>query len=325
MSNVTLYYRPSTTDGWQLELKQTFDRDRLNPSLRPLLLVPGYGMNTFILGFHPTGKSLEQYFVDAGFEVWSANLRGQGGSRRTGGRSGYGFAELALVDLPTVMGVVRGKTKTGQDRIDVVGCSLGASILYTFLAHHLDDHGLGSLVSIGGPLRWDTVHPAVKIAFASPRLVSAVPIVGTRRLARVVLPVVKHMPGLLSIYMNAAICDLSQADQMVRTVDNPNRRLNVQIAKWIAARDLIVDGRNVTEAMASIDRPLMCVLANADGIVTPESALSVRTAMPDGLVDVLTVGDDRTWFAHADLFVSEHAQERVFEPLRFWLVSKSDA
>lgn len=319
---VQVYHRPDNGDGWTLELKQTFSRTRHNPDLRPLLLVPGYGMNTFILGFHPTGLSLEAWLAEAGFEVWSANLRGQGGSRRHSGSRSYGFRELALVDLPCALKTVRAHTRSRHpDTLDVIGCSLGATLLYAYLAFHPEDHGLGSLVSLGGPLRWDTVHPLLKLAFSSPRLVAALPIRGTRAMARAALPLAQRLPALLSIYMNAQSVDLSQAGEMVKTVENPNPRLNGQIARWIQGRDLVVAGVNVTQALARIDRPLLCVLANADGIVTPEAALSVQHAMPPGCVEVLKVGDPEVWFAHADLFVSTHAQERVFAPLGAWLLA----
>lgn len=309
-------------DGWGLELRQYWDAEQLDVSRRPVLLIPGYCMNTFILNFHPSGDSMVRYLTRQGFEVWTANLRGQGGSKRHVGKRKFGFGELALVDLPVVLETVRRRCRSTADRIDAIGCSLGATFLYAYLAHHLDTHPLATLVSLGGPLRWETSHPAVSIAFASPAVAGAVRIIGTRAVAKRFLPLVKRVPSMLSVYMNAAHVDLDAADQLVQTIDDPVPYLNKQIAHWVKSRDLYVGGVNVTKAMKHVTIPLLCIAANKDGIVPADTAISGTKAFGTDDVEVLRVGDNDNWFAHADLFVNDEAEERVFAPLASWLASR---
>ncbi len=316
-------FRPNNGDGWRLDVTCYRDPDHFDETKKPVVMIPGYGMNTFILNFHPTGKSMVAYLCASGFEVWTANLRGQGDSEKVGGTLKYGFRELGLVDFPAVLDLVHSQSEADADEVHAIGCSLGATVIYAYLAHHQSGHGLASLMSIGGPLRWEKVHPLVKVAFKSPAFAALVPIKGTRTLARALLPVVTRMPWLLSIYMNASQIDLSEADELVKTVDDPNPYLNVQIAKWINHRDLVVGGVNVTDALAHIEAlPILCLLANKDGIVPAESAKSVCNIANASSIEVLEVGGDGDdWYAHADLFVSEHAQETVFEPMSRWLNS----
>ncbi len=313
------YHRLDNHAGWELELKQFVDADAHDPTRRPVVMVPGYAMNTFILSYHPAGTSMVEYLTRDGFEVWTTNLRGQGDSRRIGPTARYGLRELALHDLPRVLEYVRETSDSTADRVDAVGCSLGASFLYAYLAHFGEERPLGALVSIGGPLRWNQTHPLMKVMFASARVAGSVRVRGTRRLARLALPVVRRMPSLLALYMNAAEIDMDKASEIVNTVDDPVPWINHQIARWMRQKDLVVGGVNVTEALDGLDLPVLCVLANADGIVPPATALSIRDVAAPGAVDVLEVGDDDVWFAHADLFAARTAHARVFEPLRAWL------
>jgi pimeloyl-ACP methyl ester carboxylesterase len=177
------------------------------------------------------------------------------------------------------------------------------------------------MVSLGGPLRWDAVHPVVRAVLASPWLVGMIPIRGARLGARLAMPLIKRMPGVAALYLNASEVDLEAAQQLVQTVENPSRRLNRQIAQWIKDRDLCVDGLNITDALRGRDLPLLCVVANADGVVPPAAVLSATDPMP--AADVLRVGDDDVWFAHADLFVGRTAPQRVFSPLAEWLEANS--
>jgi pimeloyl-ACP methyl ester carboxylesterase len=310
-------------DGWLLEIRQFWSPEHLDPTRRPIVMIPGYGMNTFILNFHPRGDSMVRFLVDRGFEVWTANLRGQGGARSVGGKRNFGFAELALVDLPVVFDFAQANTRVKGAGISAVGCSLGATFLYAYLAHHLDDHPFGSLVAMGGPLRWEKVHPLAKIAFHSPALAGVMPFFGTRELARRALPIVKYMPKVLDLYMNKASIDLSRSDELVQTVDDPVPHLNRQIAHWIKQKDLVVRGVNVSQRLQGLKLPTLAVIANADGVVPPETALSIQDIMKSDSVDVLEVGDAQHWFAHADLFISDHAQNLVFAPLSDWLESRS--
>ncbi|MEZ4461416.1 MAG: alpha/beta fold hydrolase [bacterium] len=304
-------------DGWLLEIRQFWDAERLDPQRPPLLLIPGYGMNTFILNYHPRGQSMVAFLAERGFEVWTANLRGQGGSRKNGGVRQFGFGELALVDLPVVLEFVQDNTRTKRNTMSAIGCSLGATFLYAYLAHHTEDHPFESLVALGGPMRWEKVHPLVKIAFRSPAVAGAVPFLGTRELAKRVLPVAKYVPKVLDVYMNRDMIDLSRPGDLVQTIDDPVPRLNKQIAYWIKNKDLVVRGRNVTNSLKGLVLPTLAVIANADGVVPAATAASIKGIIEP--VDLMYVGDERRWFAHADLFISDHAQDRVFGPLADWL------
>ncbi len=312
-------HRLDNRAGWELDLKQFVDPEHHDPSRRPVVMIPGYAMNTFILSYHPAGTSMVEYLCRDGFEVWTANLRGQGDSRLVSHGIRYGLRELALEDLPRVFDYVNQHSHSTADLVDAVGCSLGASFLYAYLAHYQDSQPLGSLVSIGGPLRWNETHPLMKVMFASARVAGSARVTGTRQIARMLLPFVRHAPSLLSIYMNAAEIDMAKAGQIVNTVDDPVPWINVQMARWMKNKDLVVGGLNVTEALEGLELPVLCVLANADGIVPPATALSIRDVAAPGSVDVLEVGDDDVWFAHADLFAARSAQAKVFEPLREWL------
>jgi pimeloyl-ACP methyl ester carboxylesterase len=313
----------SNGDGWLLHLKGTHAPEVFDPTRRPIVIVPGYGMNSFIFGYHPRGTSMERVLAEAGFEVWSVNLRRQGGSKRSQGMaSAPSMERCACVDVRAALEGVLAQTATGAERADVIGCSLGGTFAYGYLAAMQAQHLIGSLITVGAPLRWEEIHPALKFVFGSPRLAGAIPFSGTRKLARVALPLLAKVPGLLSIYMNTAHVDLSNAQALVRTVEDPHPNLNRDIALWMRSKDLLLGDLNVTRGLRSIDIPLLVVLANKDGIVPAPSVLSARDAWGGDDVQVLHVGDGRQWYAHADLFIGNDAPAHVFEPMIQWLMDR---
>jgi pimeloyl-ACP methyl ester carboxylesterase len=309
--------------GFRLALYQTWSEAHFVPGRRPVVIVPGYGMNSFIFSYHPSGLSLEGFLAEAGFEVWRADLRGQGGSERLGGSEDFGLAELAVDDLSAVFGAIVQHTRTGASRVDAIGASLGGSLVY---AHQVlvPDHRVGSLVAMGSPVRWVELHPLMRVAFGSPWLAGAVRFQGTRRLAELGLPLLaKRVPWVLSIYLNPEITDVSAARQLVRTVEDPRRRINRQIAHWVRDRDLKVRGVNIAESLGKITRPLLCVVASADGIVPRATAAYPFAQVGSSIRRVLEVGNEELRVAHADLFISRPAHERVFAPVARWLAEPS--
>jgi pimeloyl-ACP methyl ester carboxylesterase len=321
----TLEHLIPNGDGWLLSLFQTWDERRFVPGRRPILIVPGYGMNSFIFSYHPRGLSLEGYLAEAGFEVWRVDLRAQGNSRPSGGTDDFRLEDLALTDLDAAIRAALDRTRTGATTVDVIGASLGGTIMFIHSALARDPP-IGSMVAIGSPVRWVEVHPAIKIAFAWPALVGAVRFKGTRRLAGLALPqLAKRAPWILSIYMNAEITDTSAAAEMVRTVEDPNRHVNRQIACWIRDRDLTLRGVNISESLRALKRPLLCVSALGDGIVPRQTAAFPYLAAGSPDKRLIEVGTDQIAMAHADLFISSEAHARVFEPLAAWLAERSGA
>lgn len=315
-------HRAETADGWSLHLKRTVDTSRLERSSRPLLIVPGYGMNGFIFGFHPRGTSLERHLAEAGLEVWTGSLRAQGRSRALArgveGPSLRGYAER---DLPAIIDVVLAKTTSSSDRVDVLGASLGGSITFAHLAL-VRPHRVASVVAVGSPLRWEEIPPVLRLPFASRRIAGAVRVSGARRAAGMVLPLLRHAPALLGMYMNAAHVDLAAAAELVQTVEDPHPRVNRDLASWMRARDMMLRGVNVTDALRAETGPLMLVLANRDGIVPESVARSAARAWGGRDVTELRIGDPDDWYAHADLFVGDECPSLVFDPIARWLIDR---
>ncbi len=305
-------------DGWELELKQCPLPTRVSRKRRPVVIIPGYGMNSFIFGFHPHGLSMEEYLRQKGFEVWSVNLRAQGGSRPVDKRRPYGLKDLSTIDLRTSIDFIVQNSQSRAGHVDVIGCSLGGTISFAYAAL-VKPNKLGAMVAVGSPLRWEEVHPLVKVLFFSPRLVGKIPVCHTKTIVKLLFPLLIHSP-LLKIYLHKEMVDTRHQEFMLETVEDPNRHLNQQIAEWIKKKDLFLGGKNLTHKFRSVKNPLLCVLANADGIVPPLTALSAHEIARSKTKETLVVGTDTIRFAHADLFISDHAHDMVFKPVAEWLL-----
>jgi len=304
-----------TRDGWQLELHCVRGDVR---RAHPVVIVPGYAMNSTVLAYRPQGTSLVAALVAAGYEVWSLNLRGAGRSRLL--RSCAAPPSLAAYvreDLPTALDFVRSEATVGRVDPFCIGASLGGAVVYSHLARS-GGEGIRGIVTLGAPLRWEAVPPILRTAFRSRRLARMVPMKGTGRLARLLMSSLARV-GLLGAYVNRQRLDPNHTQAIEETLEDPTPELNAEIAEWMRARDLYLDGTNVTRAMGAVETPLLVVLANRDGLVPPPAARSAAAAWGGDDVEVIQVGTEYDWFAHADLFAAIDAPQRVFAPITRWL------
>ncbi len=308
----------SNGEGWLLHLVQTRHSGAFDASKPPVMVIPGYGMNGFIFGYHPRGQSMNGTLARAGHEVWTVNLRGQGASRRERPHAdGPSMRAYADVDLAAAIDAAVRHTATDHDKLALIGCSLGGTIAYAHVALR-PSHKVSHVIAIGSPLRWNEIHPLFSAALRYPKLVAKVKPRGARKLARFAVPLAAKVPRVLGAYMNPAHVDLSALSTLVETIEDPDARVNTDIALWVARKDLVIRGVNVTERLQSETIPLLVVVANRDGVVKESVTLSARDAW-GGPKEVLRIGDDEKWYAHADLFIGDDAATDVFAPIVAWL------
>ncbi len=316
------YHYVSNQAGWLIALKHSYDPQNYNPRLKPLAIIPGYGMNAYIFGYHPWDCCMEDYLTQQGFEVWSLNLRNQEPSKRVGGDEEYYLQDILYGDLSIAVDYILDNTQSDRDKVDLIGASLGGAYAYMYAAL-VDSQKAGSLVGIGAPFRMVGVHPLFLLVTSSPRLLGSIKFKHTRQLARLALPVAIKVPRLIYIYMHPEIVDTTYSEKLLKAVENPNRKLNYQLAHWVKNTDLILNGHNLTREMAKVKNPILCVLSNADGIVSEENALSVLEASSSDVKDYFVAGDDYVKMAHADLFISDYCRTMVFDPLASWLLKQN--
>ncbi len=312
-----VYFVPNE-QGWVLEVKKCMGTSKGRIRRNPIVIVPGYGMNSFIFGYHPEGLSMESYLQKRGFEVWSVNLREQGGSRNEGGSRRYGLKDLGTVDLKAAINFILKHTETGAKQVDLIGCSLGGTISFIYNSF-VPRPKVGSIVAIGSPLRWESMHSLLKYAFSIPWLVGLIQVKNIRTWLRVLAPLILKT-SLSKLYLHKEMVDTKHLELFFETVEDPNRYINAELARWMKNKDLILDGKNLTKALHKMKNPILCVLSNADGIVPPLTALSAHEVAGSMIKETLLVGTEKLRFAHADLFISHQAHDMVFRPIADWLM-----
>jgi len=123
----------------------------------PVILIHGLGQNRF--SWDLSRRSLMNYLVGEGFEVYNAELRGHGLSRANGSPYPKEFDEYVDSDLPALIDFVRRLSR--HEKVFVVGHSLGATISYA-AAPEQQAH-LKGLVSIAGPCHLGRGVPLLQV------------------------------------------------------------------------------------------------------------------------------------------------------------------
>jgi fermentation-respiration switch protein FrsA (DUF1100 family) len=105
-------------------------------------------------------------------------------------------------------------------------------------------------------------------------------------------------------------------------VEDPTRHMNREIAEWISRRELVIADVNVSQALPSLPHPVMVVVANQDGIVPPASGRAIYEAAGGAEKELLCVGDLDAPIGHADLFIANGIQDKVFARVARFLIGR---
>jgi len=302
---------------WLLYWKRVVSARHFDRHKRPLLFVPGFGMNAFIFGFHVQGPSLLEAAALAGHEVWTVDMRGQGAARpQLEGAAPPTMAAYAQEDLPAILGHILAHSESERDEVVGVGASLGGAVLYAYLAlHEAGTCPLGAAVTIGAPLVWQEVHFTLALLAACPTLVGAVALRGW---VQALSPVLGRTP-LLDHYVNRRHVDPRLGPLLLQTLTFPDPALNRDLVQWVRDKRLRVSGVDVAEGLRPVTLPLLVIMANRDGVVPASAVRSVERYWGGAAPSFLQVGTAEDWYAHADLFIAPEAPTRVFAPMLAWV------
>lgn len=312
--------RIQTDDGWGLAMRHISPEGPVRG--RPVLLVPGLASGDVSLVLEPD-HSLAWWLAAHGREVWTVALRGTGNSDRTdaaaGRPPGYGFDTLWREDLRAALRTVR--ARTGADEVDVVAYSLGALLLYAYLAE--DGDGIGAAVAMAGPTRMDRSGTWLKgLARVGDRLVSREDTLDMGFLASLTAPVQAYLRG-------------NPVERIALNAHNTPRERWRRFAGCVfgelsggVARDLIrmvqtgrfsnSDGsRDYRAGLGHVRVPVLVMAGEGDS-VAPVSAVR------DGY---LALGGPKAWrllgtseglaadYGHVDVVIGERAPYEVWAPL----------
>jgi pimeloyl-ACP methyl ester carboxylesterase len=141
-------------------------------------------------------------------------------------------------------------------------------------------------------------------------------------MARAALPLAARFAApLLEIYLNPRITAIHPTELLTRTVEDPLRGINREMARWMQAGHLDLGGVRVSDGLRRYRGRLLVVHSRGDGICDSASALSA-VEHAHGPVEVLEVAHPAgERIGHADLFLCDVAPERVFRPIAQFLSS----
>ena len=82
--------------------------------------------------------------------------------------------------------------------------------------------------------------------------------------------------------------------------------MNYEIARWIKSGDLCIQNQSISKGFGELTLPFCCLIANSDGVVNYETAISAYDIIGSTKKEIIRVGNEKLKFAHADLFISKY-------------------
>lgn len=313
-------------DGWRLAVYAR--RTTQRRFKEPILLCHGLAANRHSFDFEPP-YSLSHYLAEAGFDCFTVEWRGTGGSRRPPrGRRGTDFTvdDHIAQDGPALLELAL--RETGASRAFWLGHSLGGLIGYGMAQ---TDPRLGGLVAMGAPVFFKFepfmrvlldlgVKAAWPFSFRN-EWVSAglAPFLGyvTLPLSDVVINP-QHIPPAVQrrVYAN-----------MMSSI---SRKVLLQLQDWIShdAFRSFDRTRNWRAGISGLTLPVLVTGGSSDQLAPPE-CLKAQHALLTAEDRTLHVfgrdRGDRMDYGHADLLFGEGAPSEVYPLVRTWLEERATA
>jgi len=318
-----------TGDGWDLSVIHYKPRDR-SPGRRPVLLVHGVVTNERNIDYDEK-HSLARSLAARGLDVWALSLRGTGESSHAslvGGDHKYDwdFDTYCEEDIPAAIAFVQ--QRTGAEKIDYVGHSMGGMLYYCVLARGgpaADAIAVGATVGSPVGFRWGPrFTEATQVAALAMSKMPVIKLDGPTLLA---LPLVSWFPEPMTMLLyNPANIDADIWNGFLAVgVEDESPRLAAQFYRWIredkfTSRDGAID---YEQRLPATRTPTLVMAGKADQLGFPPLVRRGYDAL-GGEKEWRLVGIEngaRGDYGHMDLLLGESAERDVFEPISRWLAA----
>lgn len=322
-----------TDDGVSLTL---FRSRPLHPSTAPpVLLIPGLGSNRFTFGL-TRRDGLPHVLVEAGRDVWLAELRGSRSARHAE-PSSCDVTHKLDYDLPALVAHVL--AATGKSDIDLIGHSLGGLLALLFSTR---SHAVRKVVTIATPGRVDETVGLLGLLEKAPffpalargleKVVGGLDRLAVTPLARIAGPVPHLAMG--RHFLPGAVDAATRRRYLDHAVEDVPGAELAQLMRWALTGEL-TDARpshnsshtsdnsgDLTADLAAVAVPVLTVFSPRDKVVPEQSAMAAYQRIGSAHKALLRVdrSEQKTRdYGHADILLAPSARRDVLEPIADWL------
>jgi pimeloyl-ACP methyl ester carboxylesterase len=286
-----------------------------------VLLVHGFGQNRY--AWHSHHRSFSAYLANAGWDVFNADLRGHGRSRRFGAQRPQIMAEYIREDLPAC---AREALKLSQhEELFLIGHSMGGIVSYGAAATSLRDRVAG-IVSLGSPYQFgdgSRVLAGIAAFLRAVRVTGVfdsnpglpLRVVGRHFHRRRWLWDTKLVPMPVRPWKPGSMEEEVLEEYLRRAFDWTTLGIVFDILR--AGREGLLTRQGLSDmrsAFELLDKPLLVIAGTEDGLAPPDSVRCAYTR---------SRATDRTYrefpAGHVDLILGRSAPVTVWPTISSWL------
>ncbi len=284
-----------------------------------VLLVHGFGQNRY--AWHSSKRSLSTYLAASGWDVFNADLRGTGRSRRFGAQQAMWMTEHIHEDLPScareALRLSRAK------RLFLVGHSMGGILSYVAAASVLRREVAG-VATLGSPYRFGEGSNLLRVfsgALRGLRVTGVfdsnptlpIRLVGNHLYKRRRVWDTRVIPFPIRPWMPGSIEDEVLDEYLSRAFDWTTLGIAFDIFR-VGYGAMVKDRSDVRTAFEHLDKPLLVIAGSEDGLAPPSSVRPAydRSRSRDKTYRVFPAG-------HADLVLGKASPTTIWPALLHWL------
>jgi len=331
-----------TKDGWDLAISR-YKPAVSNPDYYPVVLAHGMGHNNYIWDLDKT-HSFATYLRDRGYDVWSVSLRGAGKSTKPAigslakvtvidrpleeridpSKIDWNIDDHIYKDIPAILDHI--KDKTGKDKVNWIGHSMGAMIICAYLERY-GKEDINAVVSMAAPFVFTVpLNKILKEVEKNKEIVPATLIVNTRLGSQVGAPLgggIQTLSDVLSY--NRENTDAGTISLFLANV------VEDVYAGVLKQYLLIIDKKEFTSADRSysytdnlnkIDVPILFVGGKVDNLCPPWTILYMYNNVSSADKTVRIFGKEdfcAADYGHVDLIIGARVQDEVYPYIAGWL------